>query len=369
MHILHFYKKSLPESFGGVEQMIDQIATGAVNRGVSTDVLSLTTNNTQDVIKFNGYSVHTAKLNFQIASTGFSYSAYLKFSQLMNRADLIHYHYPWPFMDLVHFASRIRKPTLVTYHSDIVRQKNLQFFYQPLRDKFLESVDRIVSTSPNYFLTSNVLKRYSRKVSVIPIGLDKTSYPHPGTEVLNYWRKRIGIKFFLFIGVLRYYKGLDILIKASQGVNFPIVIVGTGPLEKELKEQAYKLQLNNIIFTGELSEKDKIALLSICYAVILPSNLRTEAFGISLLEGAMFGKPMICCEIGTGTTFINIANNTGVVIPPSNPLALQQAMIFLWENPDLAREYGKSAETRYWKYFEGKKMVDSYISLYRNLID
>jgi glycosyltransferase involved in cell wall biosynthesis len=84
--------------------------------------------------------------------------------------------------------------------------------------------------------------------------------------------------------------------------------------------------LSTIHFLGFLSNEDKVALLTLCYAVLFPSHLRSAAFGISLLEGAMYGKPLISSEIGTGTSFINIANETGLVVQPSDPLALRQAM-------------------------------------------
>ena len=63
-----------------------------------------------------------------------------------------------------------------------------------------------------------------------------------------------------------------------------------------------------------------MALLALSYAILFPSHLRSEAFGISLLEGAMFGKPLISSEIGTGTTYINIDGKTGVVVPPSDQM-------------------------------------------------
>jgi rhamnosyl/mannosyltransferase len=118
---------------------------------------------------------------------------------------------------------------------------------------------------------------------------------------------------------------------------------------------------------GHLPDEDKVALLTLCYGVLFPSHLRSEAFGISLLEGAMYGKPMISSEIGTGTTFINIANETGLVVPPSDPAALRQAMQYLWEHPEQASEMGQRAEERYWKHFTADQMVRSYVDLYGDL--
>jgi len=368
MRVLHFYRTFLPDTMGGIEQVINQIARGSNKLGVQTDVLSLTPQRAARTIEIDGYFAHRAKLDFQIASTGFSASVFWRFSQLAKHADVIHYHFPWPFMDVVHFATRVKKPTVVTYHSDIIKQQKLLKLYRPLKNKFLASVDKIVATSPNYLGSSNVLAKFSDKVSVIPIGLDKTTYPTPTPERLGYWRDNLGPKFFLFVGVLRYYKGLHILIEAAQGTDYPIVIVGAGPIEAELKTQAAQLGLRNIHFLGQLPDEDKVALLTLCYGVVFPSHLRSEAFGISLLEGAMYGKPMISSEIGTGTTFINIADETGLVVPPNDHLALKQAMQYLWEHPQQAAEMGRRAEERYWTHFTADQMVQSYVELYDDLI-
>jgi rhamnosyl/mannosyltransferase len=367
MRVLHFYKTSFPDTMGGIEQVINQIARGACKLGVETDVLSLTPDRVPRTIEIDGYLAHRARLDLQIASTGFSASAFLRFAQLARRADVIHYHFPWPFMDLVHFATRVNKPTVVTYHSDIIRQKFWLKLYRPLKQCFLDDVSRIVATSPNYLSTSDVLERYRHKVSVIPIGLDFATYPQPSADRLQHWRAQLGPKFFLFVGVLRYYKGLHILLEAAAGTDIPIVIVGAGPIEANLKAQAEKSGLRNIRFLGFQSEEDKVALLQLSYGVVFPSHLRSEAFGISLLEGAMYGKPMISSEIGTGTTYINIADETGLVVPPSDPVALRNAMRFLWDHPHQAAAMGQRAEQRYWQHFTAEQMVTQYVDLYREI--
>ena len=363
MRVLHFYKTSFPDTTGGMEQVINQIARGTSRLGIKTDVLSLSPDRAPCTTEIDGYLLHRARLNFEIASTGFSHSVFLRFAKLAKQADVIHYHFPWPFMDVVHFVTRIKKPTVVTYQSDIIRQKNLLKLYRPLMWKFLGKMNRIVATSPNYLATSDVLARYPEKTIVIPNGLDKATYPQPRAEQLQFWQEKLGPKFFLFVGVIRYYKGLHILLEAAQGNDYPVVIVGTGPVEDKLKAQAAKLGLCNIHFLGHLSEDNKVSLFTLCYGVLFPSHLRSEAFGISLLEGAMFGKPMISCEIGTGTTFINVADETGLVVPPSNSAALRQAMQYLWEHPEQAAEMGRRAEERYWKYFTAEQMVGKYVNL------
>jgi len=367
MRVLHFYRTYFPDTIGGIEQVINQLARGVSDFGVEAEVLSLSRKGVARTIEIHGHRAHRARQDFQIASTGFSASVLLRFAQLAEHADVIHYHFPWPFMDVVHFAVRVKKPTVVTYHSDIIRQRHLLKLYRPLMWRFLASVDHIVATSPNYLATSQVLNRFSAKVSVIPIGMDKASYPKPTPERLAFWRERLGERFFLFVGAIRYYKGLHILMEAARGLDYPVVVVGAGPIEQELKAQAAKLDLRNVHFLGQLPEEDKTALLTLCHGVVFPSHLRSEAFGISLLEGAMFGKPMISSEIGTGTTFINIGGETGIVVPAGDPTALREAMRHLWEHPDEAAAMGRRAEERYWKLFTARQMAAAYVDLYRRL--
>jgi glycosyltransferase involved in cell wall biosynthesis len=366
--VLHFFKTYYPETMGGIEQVIFQIAEGGARHGFESEVLSLSRQGAARDEVVGHHVSHRSKLDFQLASTGFSLSVFKDFAELAKKADVIHYHFPWPLMDLVHFASRVHKPTVVSYHSDIIKQKTLLKLYQPLMGRFLSSVDRIVASSPNYVQSSPVLNRFKSKVRVIPYGLDRGTYPESSAEKLNYWRGLVGNRFFLFVGALRYYKGLDYLLAAAQTTQLPVVILGGGHLEEELKAQALQLGLTNVYFVGSLPDDDKAALLELCYAFIFPSHLRSESFGISLLEGAMFGKPMISCEIGTGTTFINIAGETGLVVPPCDSGALGQAMVSLWQNPEMASTMGKNALRRYEAIFSADVMTESYAKLYKELL-
>jgi rhamnosyl/mannosyltransferase len=369
MRVLHFFKTYLPDSVGGIEQVIFQLCESGAQHGIDGQVLTLSADPTPAVVKLGQHEVHRAKLDIQFASTGFSWSVFKQFREMAAEADVVNYHFPWPFMDLVHFASARNKPTVVTYHSDIIRQKHLLKLYRPLMNRFLASADRIVAASPNYLHTSDVLQQFRDKTRVIPYGLNKAGYPQPDPERMNRWRQQVGDKFFLFVGVMRYYKGLHILLEALKDVDYPVVIVGAGPLELELHAQAQALGLRNIHFLGRLGDEDKVALLQLSYAIVFPSHLRSEAFGISLLEGAMYGKPMISSEIGTGTSYINIHNETGLVVPPSNPLAFREAMRTLWEDPVRAAAMGVKAEARYRQLFTADDMGHKWTELYQELLE
>lgn len=367
LKVLHFYKTYYPDTFGGIEQVIYQLSESGAEYGVESIVLSLSKRGDINNQKIGEQRVFYAKTNFEVASTPFSLSCIKKFKELASQADIIHYHYPFPFMDMLHFLCRINKPTVVSYHSDIVKQKFIFRLYSPLMNRFLSSVDCIVAASPNYAQSSRVLQKFEKKVKIVPYGLDEKSYPQTKIERVDYWKERVGDKFFLFIGTLRYYKGLDILLDAAHATSLPVVIIGNGGEETALKLKSEKLGLSNVHFVGALSDEDKTVLLELCYSVVFPSNLRSEAFGITLLEGAMYRKSLISCEIGTGTSYININNITGLVVEPGNVNSLRDAMLYLWNNPRLALLYGENARARFEAKFMADKMVAEYSNIYRGI--
>lgn len=370
MKVLHFFKTYYPETYGGVEEVIYQLAENSPRYGVDAQVLALSRKGSAQGERYHNHTVHRSRTDFYVASTSFSLSAFRDFATLALDVDVVHYHFPWPFMDLVHFATRIGKPSIVTYHSDIVRQQALLRLYGPLQNKFLTSVGRIVATSPNYAASSPVLSRFGNKVSVIPIGIEDAFLSVvPEREILEAWRARLPERFFLFIGALRYYKGLSYLLEAARSARYPIVIAGAGPDEAELKVQAHALELDQVLFVGALSPQDKSALLRLCFAFVFPSHLRSEAFGIALLEAAMHGKPMISCKIGTGTSFVNLDRITGLTVPGADPGNLALAMRALWTEPEKAAVYGKQARQRYLRLFTVDAMTESYAKLYRTVAD
>lgn len=367
MKVLHFFKTYWPDSFGGVERTIHAIAQSTASHGVETEVLSLSRTPDENTKRLDGHMARKARLNFELASTGFSLDVFRKFGALAGKADLIHYHFPWPFMDMVHFHSRHGKPTVVTYHSDIVKQTLLLPFYRPLMRRFLMDAGAIVATSPDYLRSSPVLKAFEAKSMVIPIGIDETAYPTP-SEADNGWcQAAVTGPFVLFVGVLRYYKGLDMLIQAADKVRCKVVIAGSGPIEQQLKLQAKTLRRDNVIFLGEVAEPHKMVLLHNCLGFVFPSNQRSEAYGLSLVEAAMCGKPMISCELGTGTSYVNKAGETGLVVSPSDPARLAEAINHFVDSPVEVENWGRAARDRYVRLFTSDRMGKAYADLYHQL--
>ena len=368
MRVLQVYRTYFPDTQGGIEEVIRQICINTRPLGVENRVLALSANMSRRAVRRAEARVYRAHRDLEIASCGMSLEAFAVYRRLAAWADVVHYHYPWPFGDVLHLTARQRRPSVVTYHSDIVRQRLLREVYRPLMNRFLGSVDRIVGTSPNYFATSDVLTRFEDKVRIVPIGLNEDTYPRVSDTLAADARRKYGEDFFLFVGVLRYYKCLHILLDALPGTPYRVVIAGSGPTERDLRSQAARLGVEDRVqFAGYVPDEEKVALLRLARGVVFPSYLRSEAFGVGLLEGAMYGRPLVSTEVGSGTSHVNVDGETGLVVAPGSPSALRQAMDQLHHRPDLARMMGRNARRRYEKLFTGELMGLRYADIYREL--
>lgn len=364
MRVLQVFKTYLPDSFTGIERVVWEIAEGTTHWGVENHVFALSNRTTDTPLKIDNHYVHLVRVDMELAANPMALSAIGRFRQLARTMDVIHYQFPWPMMDILHLAARLKVPSLVTYQSDVVRQKFLLQIYRPVMRRFLRSVDHIVTTSPNYLESSPVLQAYRDKTSVIPIGLNPAHLPKSSPENRAKWQKKLPPHFFLFLGALRYYKGLPFLIDAAGKTGLPVVIAGAGSLTPEQMSALPK----NVVLVGKVSDEDKATLLDLCYGFVFPSHLRSEAFGVALLEAAFAGKPMISCEIGTGTSFVNLHETTGLVIPPADSEALASAMKALWLDTDRRKRFGEAARKRAYEVFHADKMASSYEGLYRELV-
>jgi len=368
MKILHVYKTYYPDTYGGIEQVIAQLAGALAARGHANRVFTLSPGARPAVIRRPEAEVHRSRTVIEVASNPVSWQALGDFREQLAWADVVHYQFPWPFGDLLHVCCGHRKPSIVSYQSDVVRQKWLRHVYSPLMHRFLDSVGMVIATSPQYRQSSPVLAHLHTPLRVIPNGIDERAYPSPDPARLAAWRERLGDEFLLFVGVLRYYKGLHTLVQACEGFPGQVVIAGGGPQSAALRHQVAAHKLDNAQLIGQVSDEDKVCLLRLCRGFVLPSHLRAEAFGMSLLEAAMFGKPMISCEIATGMSHINVNGVTGCTVPPEAPDALRAAMLRLLREPETARRMGAAARERFETTFTARAMAAAYEDAYRDVI-
>lgn len=368
MRILHVYRTYYPDPPGGLQEAMRQICLAIKPHGVSNTIFTLSPSPAPATVEApEAYVVRSRSWAAPASCDIGSLAAFVTFRRLAREADLIHYFFPWPFADLLHRTLPAHVPAVMTYVSDIVRQKYLGHIYAPLMQNSLARMRSIAVSSPAYARTSPVLQQehVRSKVEVIPFGIAES--PQIAT-IESAVFQRLGLRadkpYILFLGVLRYYKGLHVLIKAAASIRVPVVIAGSGPEEQNLRSLAIDHKEADVIFAGQVSDAEKNDLIHHCYAFVLPSHLRSEAYGMVLLEAAMHAKPLVSCEIGTGTSFINQHNNTGFVVPPESPSALSDALHNLLKDPVRAKYMGQAARHRYEKHFSASALGLNYVDFF-----
>lgn len=370
---MHVYRTYFPDPPGGLQEAIRQIALSTSAQGVDNTIFTLSPQPAPTILMRPEARVVRSRSWIAPASCDIGgVAAFKAFAHLAHEADVLHYLFPWPFSDVLHTLTRPATPAVLTYISDVVRQRWLGAAYAPMMWHTLRQMRVIVANSPAYARTSPILSHpdIRGKVRIIPLGIEESSYPKEGDDAVF---NRLGIKtdepYFLFIGVLRYYKGVHFLVRAAKTLGAKVVIAGSGPEGANLHALAISEGANNVVFAGQVSDAEKVALLKRCRALVLPSHLRSEAYGMVLVEAAMFGRPLISCEIGTGTSYVNAHEETGFVVEPESTEALTLAMNNLLIDECLFARMGTAARKRYEKLFSGPALGQSYAGLFREIAD
>lgn len=368
MKIAHIFKTYFPDTQGGLEEAIRQIARYTTGRGIENRIITLSDRAFPRQLAHPEADVIRFQTTIDILSTPMSLDFFQAYPRAIEDCDILHFHFPWPFAELTYLMHKIPKPAIVTYHADARKYKWIQLLYRSFMNRFLTRMDRIVVTSRQYLDSSVDLKPFRQKCRVIPLTLDPSRFSAPEAETLKTVKNTYGDQFFLFVGVLRPYKGIEYLLKAMQHVNGTLVIIGRGKEKAALRKQCRELGLTNVCFTGYVEDRYLPAFYMLCKAFVFPSVNRSEAFGVSLLEASYFGKPMITTELSTGTSYVNQHRVSGLIVPPGNVRALIAAMNTLRENETLCSYYGANAYRRLNNLFSPEISGNLYIDLYKEVL-
>lgn len=366
-HVLHIYKNYHPVK-GGIENHVRLLCTELAKRDdFRVTVLVTNTGRTTAREDDDGVQVIKAGQQLTLARTPLSWRLWYEVSRI--QADITHLHFPYPFGELAHLLFGRSKKLVVTYHSDIVSQRRLLHLYRPFLWRVLRKADRIIATSPNYARSSPYLSQVSQKCSVIPFGVDVVRFRDVDPASVARIRGKYGQPLLLFVGQFRYYKGLQYLIEAMEQVPAKLLLVGQGPIESTLRTLVVEKGLGErVLFLGEVGDDYLPALYSASDVFVLPASHRSEAFGIVQLEAMACGKPVICTEVGTGTSWVNQHGQTGLVVPPGQPRLLADAINTLLEDEALRARLGQAAWERVEQEFTREKMVERVVQVYRDAL-
>lgn len=287
-------------------------------------------------------------------------------------ADVVHLHVPNPTMLLALLPS-LRRPLVISYHSDVVKQRKLSLAMRPFETPVYRFASAVLAASPPYAEASPWLRRYLDKVRVLPYGIDLAGFTAPSPSAVAEaarLRQAHGTPLWLSVCRLVYYKGLPTALEALCGVPGKLLVIGEGPLAGPLRQQAERLGVGDrVVFRGRGSEEEVIGAYQAATAYWFPSNARSEAFGIVQLEAMASGCPVINTAIPhSGVSWVSRHEETGLTVPMNDPAALAAAANRLLLEPELRHRLGEAGQRRVLEEFDHRLMARRSIEIYRRVL-
>ncbi|MFC1595743.1 glycosyltransferase [Candidatus Margulisiibacteriota bacterium] len=362
---------------GGVEVHVQDLAENLGRlTGVSVEVLTCSDKYQYSEEEINGVKVtRLPNIFYRILGKSllFSMPLALSFPKWLkkSKADILHFHLPNPLAVISYFLARPKGKVVVTWHSDIVKQKLILFFYKPLLYWFLKKTDIILTTSPNMIEHSLFLRKFKDKCKVVPLGINPGDYELDQSDMqdIAVQKQRQTKKQLLFVGRLIYYKGVEYLVDAMPNIDAELTIVGSGTLLEPLKAKIAELgQQSKIRIVNNATRKNLSKYFRLCDIFVLPSVATSEAFGIVQLEAMYCGKPVVSTNLPTGVPFVNQDNKTGFVVEPCDVAGLTRAVNKLITDDQLRQKLGTYAKKRVEKEFINSVVAERVKGVYEWLV-
>jgi glycosyltransferase involved in cell wall biosynthesis len=284
-------------------------------------------------------------------------------------------HLQFPADPMAHLSYELLPRSVkrvISWHSDIVRQRTLLKLYRPFLNHSLRRADAIIAATPAHIASSEQLAsvRETARFHVVPYGFDLSRFrarPPLADEI----RRRYGDGFLLFaLGRHVYYKGFEFLIRALASVaGARLALGGQGPLTGELRRIALEAGVaDRVDFVGRIADAELPAWYHACDVFCLPSVEPAEAFGIVQVEAMACGKPVLCCQLGNGVNWVNRDGETGIAVPPADVAALAEALERLRSDPELGRRLGEAGRKRAYALFSAEAMARGTLEVYREVL-
>jgi glycosyltransferase involved in cell wall biosynthesis len=280
--------------------------------------------------------------------------------------DLIHLHGPVPTFSDVFLLRGLRglgcqRPKLVyTHHAPVdLRSFPLRYLtaaYNAVQERVAALADHVVVMTPAYG------QRMARHVpmdrlSVIPWGVDYERFfaavekPGPLTAV--------------YLGQIRPYKGLPVLLKAAAGLTqLRLWVIGSGHFEDTCRRIAQQLELPDVTFWGSVPDDKMTSLLKLAHVTVLPSVTRSEAFGIALLEGMAAGTVPVASHL---PGVADLVGNEGFTFPPGDHQSLREILSRLQGDAILRTHLASLAQSKA-SLYSWERTVFEYDRIFRRLI-
>lgn len=373
MKILHFGRFH-DENFGGLERHVALLLKG-LSRSIHVDNLVANDRFASEVALAEGYRVFKVPSLGVFAGMALCPTMPYRARKLHRREhyDIVHLHFPDPMSHLAAMALPKNVRLVISWHSDIVRQQKLLKLYRPFLDRIIARADAIIAATPRHFSASTQLGCADpARLHVVPYGIDFAPFEEPFAMAAGdkLRARHPGRKIVFAVGRHVYYKGFEYLIHAMKAVRQDALLIlgGAGPLSTDLKALATAEGLENrVVFAGRIPDEALPAYYHAADVFCLPSVEPSEAFGLVQVEAMACMKPVVCCELGTGVSYVNQHGVTGLVVPPRDPEALAEALNRLLDNDALRQKMGEAGHARAKGEFTLDRMWRETLAVYREV--
>ncbi|MBI2445924.1 glycosyltransferase family 4 protein [Candidatus Micrarchaeota archaeon] len=288
--------------------------------------------------------------------------------RLLKQHDVLHAHNRFFYgLDLVNWTKKAKKPLYLTLHN--ARPDGIDFstdfwgqaYDDTIGKTIMNACTGVLGVSRNT-LDVTLPKKFKGKTAVAYNGVDGTVFRPQASGV----KDRLGIeRMVLCVARFVPQKGLEYLLDAMADVDADLVLVGRGPLEKKLKNQAKKLKIENRVhvLTQKITNKELATYYAAADVFCLPSLW--EPFGMVAAEALACSVPVVATRIG-GLPEVVRDPKDGFLVPPKSPHALSKRIQHLLDDPKKARKMGQSGRAHVLKKFTWEKTAEAYEKMYRN---
>lgn len=361
LHVGKYY----PPYHGGMESHLEGLSN-ELNRLVDLEVIVANTSwRTADEI-VDGIKVTRVGKLFDLQSAPICPDLVRRIRRA--KSDIIHIHWPNPSAVLAYLLSGHRGKLVITYHSDVVRQRTLAAAFTPILRAALKRAAAIIVSSPNYIDGSYVLPEFRDRCRVIPFGVSGEYFDQFDSHAVRRIREEYGPRIVLGVGRMVYYKGFEYLVRAMSQVDGHLLLIGRGPLREPLTELAAEIGVaGRVTFLSEVNDIRPYYQAADVFA--LSSVMRSEAFGIVQLEAMACGKPVINTQLDSGVTFVSPHGVSGLTVPPGDSVALGNGINQLLDRPEWRAELGDGARQRVAHNFTVEQMVERTFQLYQDVMN
>jgi glycosyltransferase involved in cell wall biosynthesis len=363
--------KYYPPAHGGIETHLQTLAHAQVRMGLDVEVLCIQHSPGPTIREADG-SISVTRFRPIAAVKKLEVSTELIGVLRRMRADVLHVHVPNPTMLLALAIARPRLPLVVTYHSDVVRQRYLGALFRPIERLVYRRVELILPTSPAYAEGSAFLQGYRERIRVLPMGLDLGPYLHPSEDdrrrAAELQTQFVGPLWFA-CGRLTYYKGFRHALQALRQVPGTLLIAGEGPDRPILEAEANQHQVaNRVVFLGAVASS-LVPYYHAATAFWFPSNFKSEAFGLVQVEAMASGCPVINTHIpDSGVAWVSRHEESGLTVPIDDPQSLAAAARRLLDEPGLRERLAAGGRERAKRDFDCDVMAQRSLEVYQQVL-